>query len=298
MTTKTWFITGASSGFGSELTAQLLARGDRVAATARRPEQLAALSEHYGLQLWTAALDVTDTPAIRRVVGAAFDQLGRIDVIVSNAGYGLLGAAEEASDEQLLRQINTILIGGIQLARAVIPHLRSQGGGRIVQMSSSGGQVPDPGMSFYNASKFGIEGFYESAAMELAPFGIEVTLVEPGGSRTNFNRAIVLSEPIPAYEDGIVGHVRSMLTGDPDAEFVRKAVIGEPAKVARAIIDCVDVSPAPRRLTLGSNAYEAITAAWHDRLAALEGQRDLAYSTDADDIIGTNSPSKPQAPTW
>ena len=297
MTTKTWFITGASSGFGSELTAQLLARDDRVAATARRPEQLTALSEHYGLQLWTAALDVTDTPAIRRVVSAAFDQLGRIDVIVSNAGYGLLGAAEEASDDQLLRQINTILIGGIQLARAVIPHLRAQGGGRIVQMSSSGGQVPDPGMSFYNASKFGIEGFYESAAMELAPFGIEVTLVEPGGSRTNFNRAIVLSEPIPAYE-GIVGQVRSMLTGDPDAEFVRKAVIGEPAKVARAIIDCVDVSPAPRRLTLGSNAYEAITAAWHDRLAALEGQRDLAYSMDADDIIGTTCPNKPQAPTW
>jgi NAD(P)-dependent dehydrogenase (short-subunit alcohol dehydrogenase family) len=297
VTTKTWFITGASSGFGHELTTQLLARGARVAATARHPERLAELSEQYGEQLWTAALDVIDTPALQRVVGAAFDQLGRIDVIVSNAGCGLLGAAEEASDEQLLRQINTILIGGIQLARAVIPHLRSQGGGRIVQMSSSGGQVPDPGMSFYNASKFGIEGFYESAAMELAPFGIEVTLVEPGGSRTNFNRAIVLSEPIPAYEDGIVGQVRSMLTGDPDAEFVRKAVIGEPAKVARAIIDCVDVSPATRRLTLGSNAYEAITAAWHDRLAALEGQRELTYSTDADDIIGTRLSSKPQAPT-
>jgi NAD(P)-dependent dehydrogenase (short-subunit alcohol dehydrogenase family) len=286
VTIRTWFITGASSGFGRELTAQLLARGDRVAATARTPDQLTTLSDRYGSQLWTAALDVTDTPAIRRVVDAAFDQLGRIDVIVSNAGYGLLGAAEEASDEQLLGQINTILIGGIQLARAVIPHLRAQGAGRIVQMSSTGGQVPDPGMSFYNASKFGIEGFFESAAMELAPFGIEVTLVEPGGSRTNFNRAIVLAEPIPAYEEGIVGQVRSMLTGDLDAEFVRKAVIGDPAKVARAIIDSVDLSPAPRRLTLGSNAYEAITAALRDRLAALERQRELAYSTDADDIIG------------
>jgi NAD(P)-dependent dehydrogenase (short-subunit alcohol dehydrogenase family) len=286
VTIRTWFITGASSGFGRELTAQLLARGDRVAATARTPDQLTTLSDRYGSQLWTAALDVTDTPAIRRVVDAAFDQLGRIDVIVSNAGYGLLGAAEEASDQQLLGQINTILIGGIQLARAVIPHLRAQGAGRIVQMSSTGGQVPDPGMSFYNASKFGIEGFFESAAMELAPFGIEVTLVEPGGSRTNFNRAIVLAEPIPAYEEGIVGQVRSMLTGDLDAEFVRKAVIGDPAKVARAIIDSVDLSPAPRRLTLGSNAYEAITAALRDRLAALERQRELAYSTDADDIIG------------
>jgi NAD(P)-dependent dehydrogenase (short-subunit alcohol dehydrogenase family) len=144
-------------------------------------------------------------------------------------------------------------------------------------------------MSFYNASKFGIEGFYESAAMELAPFGIEVTLVEPGGSRTNFNRAIVLSQPIDAYDDGIVGQVRGMLTGDPDAEFVRKAVIGDPTKVAQAIIDSVDVSPAPRRLALGSNAYEALTAAWRDRLAALEAQRDLAYSTDADDVIAARA---------
>jgi NAD(P)-dependent dehydrogenase (short-subunit alcohol dehydrogenase family) len=287
--TKTWFITGASSGFGYELTTHLLARGDRVAATERHPERLGGLSRQSGERLWTAALDVTDTPAIRRVVDAAFQELGRIDVIVSNAGYGLLGAAEEASDEQLLRQINTILIGGVQLARAVIPHLRAQGGGRIVQMSSSGGQVPDPGMSFYNASKFGIEGFYESAAMELAPFGIEVTLVEPGGNRTNFNRAIVLSNPIPAYQDGIVGQVRSMLTGDPDVEFVRRAVIGDPAKVAQAIIDSVDVSPAPKRLTLGSNAYEAIGAAWRDRLAALERQRDLAYSTDADDVLAARA---------
>ena len=289
MSTRTWFITGASSGFGHELTTHILARGDRVAATDRHPERLGELSRQYGERLWTAGLDVTDTAAIRRVVDAAFDELGRIDVIVSNAGYGLLGAAEEASDEQLLRQINTILIGGIQLARAVIPHLRAQGGGRIVQMSSSGGQVPDPGMSFYNASKFGIEGFYESAAMELAPFGIEVTLVEPGGNRTNFNRAIVLSEPIPAYEDGIVGQVRSMLAGDPDADFVRRAVIGDPAKVAQSIIDSVDVSPAPRRLTLGSNAYEAITAAWRDRLTALERQRDLAYSTDADDVVAARA---------
>jgi NAD(P)-dependent dehydrogenase (short-subunit alcohol dehydrogenase family) len=285
MTTKTWFITGASSGFGRELTTRLLGRGDRVAATDRNPIRLANLADHYGEQLWTAALDVTDTPAIRRVVDEAFDQFGRIDVVVSNAGYGLLGAAEEASDEQLLQQINTVLIGPMQLARAVIPHLRGQGGGRIVQMSSSGGQVADPGMSFYNASKFGIEGFYESASIELAPFGIEVTLVEPGGSRTNFNSSIELAEPIGAYQDGIVGTVRGMLTGAMDSEFVRNTVTGDPAKVAQAIIESVEVSPAPRRLTLGSNAYEAIAATWQERLAALEAQRDLAYSTDADDII-------------
>jgi NAD(P)-dependent dehydrogenase (short-subunit alcohol dehydrogenase family) len=283
--TKTWFITGAGSGFDRRLTAGALARGDRVAATNRQPERLADLADRYGEQLWTAALDVTDTSAIRRVVGDAFDRHGRIDVIVSNAGYGLLGAAEEASDEQLLHQITTNLIGSIQLARAVVPYLRAQGGGRIVQMSSSGSLVPDPGMSLYNATKFGIEGFYESAAMELAPLGIEVTLLEPGGSRTNFNRALALSEPMDAYQAGIVGQVGDMLTGDVDPEFMRHAVIGDPAKIAQAIIDSVDASPAPRRLTLGGNAYEAISAALRDRLAALEIQRELAYSTDADDIL-------------
>jgi NAD(P)-dependent dehydrogenase (short-subunit alcohol dehydrogenase family) len=282
LATKTWFITGAVSGFGRRLTAGALARGDRVAATNRQPERLA---DRYGEQLWTAALDVTDTSAIRRVVGDAFDRHGRIDVIVSNAGYGLLGAAEEASDEQLLRQVNASLIGSIQLARAVIPHLRAQGGRRIVQMSSSGGQVPDPGISLYNATKFGIEGFYESAAMELAPFGIEVTLVEPGGSRTNFNRALALSEPMDAYQAGIVGQLRDMLTGDVDPEFMRHAVTGDPAKIAQAIMNSVDVSPAPRRITLRGSTYEAITTALRDRLAALEGQRELAYSTDADDIL-------------
>jgi NAD(P)-dependent dehydrogenase (short-subunit alcohol dehydrogenase family) len=289
MTIKTWFITGAGSGFGRELTTRLLGHGHRVAATGRNPTQLEDLPDEYGERLWTAALDVTDTPAVRRVVDRAFDQFGRIDVVVSNAGYGLLGAAEEASDEQLLRQINTVLIGPIQLARAVIPHLRSQGGGRIVQMSSSGGQVADPGMSFYNAGKFGIEGFYESASIELAPFGIEVTLVEPGGSRTSFNRSIVLAEPIGAYQDGVVGKVRGLLTGAVDSEFVRNTIIGDPAKVAQAIIESVDVSPAPRRLTLGSNAYEAIASAWRERLAALEAQRDLAYSTDADDMSGEDT---------
>jgi len=295
LATKTWFITGAGSGFGRELTTRALARGDLVAATTRRPERLADLDRRYGDQLWTAVLDVTDTSAIRRVVGDAFERRGRIDVIVSNAGYGVLGAAEEASDEQLLRQINTNLIGSIQLTRAVIPYLRVQGGGRIVQMSSSGGQVPDPGMSLYNATKFGIEGFFESAAMELAPFGIEVTLVEPGGSRTNFNHAIALSRPLDAYQVGIVGRVRNMLTGDVDPEFMRHAVTGDPAKITQAIIDSVDVSPAPRRLTLGASAYEAITAVLRDRLAALESQRELAYSTDAADILAARTASSNEA---
>jgi NAD(P)-dependent dehydrogenase (short-subunit alcohol dehydrogenase family) len=177
------------------------------------------------------------------------------------------------------------LLGSIQLARAVLPQLRAQGGGRILQVSSTGGRVADPGMSIYNASKFGIEGFYTSIATELAPFGIEITLVEPGGTRTGFNGNLVLAQPIDAYEHGVLGQIRGMLSGPVDPEIMRAAVPGDPARTAAAIIDSVDVSPAPRRLVLGSGAYQAIGAELRDQLAELEAQRNLAYSVDADDVI-------------
>jgi NAD(P)-dependent dehydrogenase (short-subunit alcohol dehydrogenase family) len=286
---QTWFITGAASGFGYHLTTQLLTRGDRVIATAPRPDPLAVLSDRYPDRLSVATLDITDTAAIRAVTADAFTAAGRIDVIVSNAGFGVLGAAEELSDEMLHRQIDVNLIGAIQLTRAVVPHLRAQGGGRIIQMSSSGGQVPDPGMSVYNATKFGLEGFFESFAMEVAPFGIEVTLIEPGGARTNFNDNLVLAAPIAAYQAGIVGQIRGLLTGDADPEVVRQAIIGDPAKMAEAIIETAEQSPAHRRVVLGSNAYQAITAALRERLTDIEAQRERAYGTDGDDIIAARS---------
>jgi NAD(P)-dependent dehydrogenase (short-subunit alcohol dehydrogenase family) len=178
MNARTWFITGAASGFGYHLTAQLLSRGDRVIATDLRPGPLAVLSDRYPDRLSVAALDITDAAAIRAVTADAFTAAGRIDVIVSSAGFGVLGAAEELSDKMLHHQINVNLTGAIQLARAVVPRLRAQGGGRIIQMSSSGGQVPDPGMSIYNATKFGLEGFFESLAIELAPFDMGAARLE------------------------------------------------------------------------------------------------------------------------
>jgi NAD(P)-dependent dehydrogenase (short-subunit alcohol dehydrogenase family) len=296
MTIRHWLITGAGSGFGLAVATSALERGDRVAATDRgwsgpgsgpgSGGSLEALRSEYGCQLWVAALDVTDGPAIRQVVAEAFGHLGHIDVVVSCAGFGVLGAVEEQSDDLVRRQVDVNLVGSIDVARAVIPWLRQQGGGRFIQMSSSGGQVPDPGMSVYNAAKFGVEGFFESAAIEWAPFGIDVTLVEPGGSRTDFNRKIVMADPHPAYADGIVGQIRGMLAGGGDPDVLRHAVAGDPAKIARAIVDSVDTTPAPRRLTLGAHAYQAVAAALRGRLAALEEQRDLAYSTDADDVIG------------
>jgi NAD(P)-dependent dehydrogenase (short-subunit alcohol dehydrogenase family) len=277
---KTWFITGTSSGFGRQLVEQLLARGDRVAATLRKTSALDDLAAQYGDQLWRRALDVTDTPGLREVVGSAFAELGRIDVVVSNAGYALFGAAEEVSDEQLDRQIATNLTASVQLARAAVPHLRAQGGGRIVQIASVGGQVAFPAMSVYHATKWGIEGFWESTAADIAPFGIDVVLVEPGVARTAFGGPSAdLGEPLPAYADGAPGHLRRMLAG----ELPPLPAPGDPAKIAAAIIACTDQESVPRRLTLGSDAYSVATEALRERLTSLESARELAYSTDADD---------------
>lgn len=287
MEQRTWFITGGSAGFGRQLTEQLLERGDRVAATARRPDALADLAERYPDQLWVAALDVTDTAAVRAVIDRAFTVLGRVDVIVSNAGYGLFGAAEELTDDQIERQLATNLVGSIQVARAAIAHLRAQGGGRLIQVSSIGGQVAFPGFSLYHATKWGIEGFYEAAAVELAPFGIGVTLVEPGVARTAFAGASLAVAPaLPAYRAGPTGVMRSGLN-DPDAPAM--AAPGDPAKIARAIIASADQPDAPFRLTLGSDAYSLGTAALRARLTAMEAARELAYSTDADDVTAAHT---------
>jgi NAD(P)-dependent dehydrogenase (short-subunit alcohol dehydrogenase family) len=280
MAAKTWFITGASAGFGRRLTELLLERGDAVAATARQPAALQDLAGRYREQLWTAPLDVTDTQAIRDVVREAFGQHGRIDVVVSNAGYGLFGAAEELADEQIARQVATNLLGSIQLARSVLPHLRAQGGGRLIQLSSLGGQVAQPGFSLYHATKWGIEGFCEALTAEVAPFGIGVTLVEPAGARTDFGgRSMAMGDPIEAYASGPVGQTRAILTGKAGVD-VTTLMRADPGKIARAIIDSADVSPAPRRLPLGGSAYQLTRAALKERIAELEAARDLACSVD------------------
>lgn len=275
---KTWFITGASSGFGRQLTEILLARGDRVAATVRKADALADLTAQYGDRLWVGILDVVDPAAVHRVVNSAFAHLGRIDVVVSNAGYALLGAAEEVDDAQIERQFDTNLMGSIHVARAVIPQLRAQGGGRILQLSSMVGQGSYPTMGVYAASKWGIEGFYEGTIPEIFSFGIEVTLVEPGASRTNFGTSsAVFGQPLDVYDNTAAGEFRRM-TASAGLSMFR----GDPRKVAQAIIDSTAQSPAPRRLILGSDAYAFVHDALTSRLAALEAQKDLAHSTDFD----------------
>lgn len=273
---KTWFITGTSTGLGRSLTETLLARGDRVAATLRKPQALAELQNRYPETLWVAALDVTDTQAVRQVMDSAFAHWGRIDVIVSNAGYGLFGAGEEASDQQISDVLDTNVIGSIQVIRAALPHLRAQGGGRILQVSSEGGQIAYPNFSLYHASKWAIEGFVESVAQEVAPFGIQFTLIEPGPARTAFGSGLVTATPMPEYDATPAGDIRRAIASGAFA------ITGDPLKMTRAMIDCADQEQAPRRLLLGSGAYERVRAGLLERLRELEGQKEVALGTEVD----------------
>ena len=272
---RTWLITGVSSGFGRELTRQLLEAGERVVGTVRRRESVADLAAAHPDTFHPELLDVTDTAAVRTVVDRSFDRLGRIDVVVSNAGYGLFGAAEELTDAQIDHIIATNLTGSIQLIRAALPHLRAQGGGRILQLSTYGGQVAFPGNSMYHATKWGIEGFCESLAQEVAPFGIGVTLVEPGGARTEFRYGSAqVADLSPVYDDTPAHGFLSML--DP----ANGLAPGDPARMAAAMIASVDRDPAPLRIMLGSQALATTLGVLKQRIVDFEAQTDLAASTD------------------
>jgi len=273
---RTWLITGVSSGFGRELTGQLLARGDRVVGTVRDTAKVTELVERYPHTFHAEVLDVTDTAAVRVVVDRSFAALGRIDAVISNAGYGLFGAAEELTDQQVDHMIATNLTGAIQLIRSALPHLRAQGGGRIIQISSYGGQVAFPGNSMYHATKWGIEGFAESVAQEVASFGIGVTIVEPGGARTEFRYGSAqVADLMPAYDETPAHSFLAML--DPATGGLAP---GDPARMAARIIESVEIEPAPLRLLLGSQALESTLATLRNRIAGFEAQARLAASTD------------------
>ena len=274
--TKTWLITGTSSGLGRVLTERLLDRGDRVVATLRKPQALDDLLARHDANLHVLRLDVTDTSAIRSVVAEAFARVGRIDIVVSNAGYGLFGAAEEVSDAQIARQIATNLVGSIQLIRAVLPHLRAQGGGRVVQVSSEGGQIAYPSFSLYHATKWGIEGFVESVAKEVAPFGIDFLIAEPGPTGTNFGANMDHAPPLACYEDTPAGEVRRAIAS---GSF---AIKGDATMTIDAMIVAAEAEVAPLRLALGSTAYASISQTLAERLRQLDAQEALTLSADGD----------------
>jgi NAD(P)-dependent dehydrogenase (short-subunit alcohol dehydrogenase family) len=217
-------------------------------------------------------LDVTDTMQMGRVVQEAFTAHERIDVVVSNAGFGVFGAAEDLTNEQVEQMIATNLTAAIHLGRLVIPHLRRQGGGRLVQVSSMGGHIAFPAFSLYHATKWGLEGFYEAPAQEVEPFGIHTTLVEPGMIRTSFYEAatrVPVSEP---YRGGPADRQPIPLDQMP----------GSQTRVVAAMIEAALSEHPPRRLLLGSDAYRLVTDALKDRLATFERQKAVAFSTDVD----------------
>lgn len=271
---RTWFITGVTSGFGREMTAQLLAKGDTVIGTVRNAKKVEDLMEEYPDTFDVMVLDMTDIPAVHDTVRMAFGKHDRIDVLVSNAGYGLFGCAEELPETEIDKILATNLQGPIMLIRDFIPYMRRQGGGRIIQVSSYGGQVAYAANSLYHATKFGIEGFCESVAQEVAQFGIGMTIVEPGGARTEFrySSARVTPNLMPCYEEqhGFL----NML--DPSKGLAP----GDPAKMAARMIETADMEHPPLRLVLGSAALKATIDRLEERIADYRKQEDVARSTD------------------
>ena len=270
---RTWLITGVSSGFGFEMTKQLLESGDTVIGTVRSTKKVEELIAKYPETFDCRILDVTDVPAVHATVDAAFAKHGKIDVIVSNAGYGLFGAAEELTDAEVDHIIATNLTGSITLIRSALPYLRKQGSGNIIQISSYGGQVAFAANSMYHATKFGIEGFCESVAQEVAKFNVKVTIVEPGGARTEFRYGSAkVANLMPEYD-----HVHNFLNMlDP----TKGLAPGDPAKMAQRIIESVDKPDTPLHMVLGSQALAATIQRLEERVAAYKTQTETAASTD------------------
>ncbi|KAA9377015.1 SDR family NAD(P)-dependent oxidoreductase [Microbispora cellulosiformans] len=254
MTGRVWLITGCSAGFGRELAEAALAAGDRVVATARRVETLAGLVETGGDRVRVARLDVTDAASIGAAVAGALSAFGRIDVVVNNAGHGSVGAVEELSMSDLRALMEVMFFGATAVTKEVLPHLRRQGSGTIVQMSSMGGQLSMPGFGAYCAAKFALEGLSEALAAEVAPFGVRVLIVEPGAFRTEFGgHRMHRSEPIDAYRVS-TGATRASVDGMDGTQP------GDPARAAQAILEVLGHDDPPLRLALGDDAVDAIRA--------------------------------------
>lgn len=270
---RVWFITGSTSGFGRALVDAARARGERVVATARRPDALAELEGDDTLVL---ALDVTREDAIEPALAAAVERFGRIDVLVNNAGIGFVGALEEMSVDELRTAMETMFYGPAALTRAVLPRMRAQGSGAIVQISSQGGRMAGPGVSAYCAAKFALEGLSEAVAAEVAPFGVRVLIVEPGNFRTGLlGRSMHAAAPMDEYAP-TVGAAREYFASANGRQP------GDPAKAADAILTALDADEPPLRLALGTDALEGIRRRYAELTSELADWEHLARSTDFD----------------
>ncbi|MBO9633972.1 MAG: SDR family NAD(P)-dependent oxidoreductase [Chitinophagaceae bacterium] len=282
---KVWFITGSSRGLGRSLTEAVLENGDSVAATARNTGQLNQLVERYGTQILPLQLDVTDQEQVNSTVDKAVKYFGRIDVLVNNAGFGIVGAAEAFTEDQVRSQLETNLYAPIAITRAVLPHMRKQGGGRILQISSIGGRVGNAGLTMYQAAKFGLGGFTEALAKEVGPLGIYVTSIEPGGFRTDWAGAsMTYARDIEGYE-----LVKQRTELFQSGKFIP---VGNPAKAAQTMVELAVHPEPPVHLILGSEAYGILQAANASRDAEMEKWKTVSLSTDhagSEDFLSTNA---------
>jgi NAD(P)-dependent dehydrogenase (short-subunit alcohol dehydrogenase family) len=270
---KVWFITGTSAGFGRAIAEDVLQRGGRVVAAARDLRSLDALVALAPERVHAVELDVTRSDQIERAVGSSLQRFGRVDVLVNNAGFSIIGALEETSDADLRATMEPMFFGAVALTRALVPHLRDRGTGAIVQITSMGGLTTAPGFGAYCAAKHALEGLSECLAAELAPFGIKVLLVEPGAFRTRLFGAAFRALPELSAYASTVGAIRAWVAGSDGKQP------GDPAKAARAIVDAVEAGVPTLRLPLGADAVEGI----RKKLAQ------VGHDVDATETVATNT---------
>jgi NAD(P)-dependent dehydrogenase (short-subunit alcohol dehydrogenase family) len=267
MPSKVWFITGTSRGFGRVWAQAALARGDRVAATARDVKTLGPLVERYGDLIAPLALDVTDKAAASAAIAFAQQRFGRLDVVVNNAGYGLFGTIEEVSESEARAQLETNLFGALWVTQAALPFMRAQGSGHIIQVSSIGGVNAFPTVGLYHASKWGLEGFSQSLAAEVAGFGIKVTIVEPGGFATDWGGASAKRAAQMKIYDGAREKI---------AAFRSNSIPGDPNATGPAILKLVDATDPPLRIFLGTSGLPMTRAEYARRIETWEKWNDVS----------------------
>lgn len=275
---KIWFITGVSSGFGEALAHEVIEAGGKVAATFRKQEQATAFTEKYPEKGLGLLMDVTNPVQVQAATQQAIQHFGNIDVLVNNAGYGTIGAAEEVSMEEIRQQMETNFFGAVSVTKEVLPYMRKNGSGHILQISSIAGFRSSAGFGVYNASKFALEGYSEALALEVAPFNIKVVIVEPGPFRTKFAGSSIKmpQNRMPEYEATPVGKMYQYIQRTDGHQD------GDPVKGAKAIIDYVNSNAKPLRLPLGKVAVEGIKAKLNNVKGDLEANEAIALSTHFD----------------
>ena len=278
---KVWLVTGSASGLGREIAEAVLGSGDRLLATARDPQRLNDLVERYGGQVSTACLDVSNEAAAKAAAAKAVDVFGRLDVLVNNAGYGDTAPFEQVSSERFRDLIETNFFGVVYMTRAAIPIMRQQRSGCILQISSVGGRLATPGNASYHAAKWAVGGFTEAVALEVAPFGVRVCALEPGGMRTNWGNRAVADVPnlLPEYELSVGALLRTLA-----AYWGHET--SDPAKVARVILHLATKEQLPTHLLLGSDAVQYARAAEDKRESDAKEWQDVSCSTDVEAVLG------------